>query len=256
MAVKGRAPPSRTRATGPAASRAAKRGASSAAVKKKQRREEDDRFDGSEPREPRPTPPARAARGGARGALSRRTLVRLDTEIRELELEIARVIALLAAQGLARAQHARHRRTLDRLRERIERARKKLSEHRRGLLEDAVLEEAIAEADLERVEAQMTALERCNTDWAKALGALEVAKDLGPSRPRRVSVRGADAHAAMDFAAQSNPTTLVADLAASALALIEACVHERATAAPETRVGPTLSAERKLARLIDPGERQ
>lgn len=173
----------------------------------------------------------------------------LGDQIAGLERESARLVELLAAGAFSGDVLARISKKLDRIRSQLEAAKKKLTKCRRALNEAHAGLDDVEELDLEKVESSIERIERYSTGWAKALEAMEVLSEMGSETSRRVSLKGGERRAALDYAESSNPTTAFADLASSATGRREATPEPKPTARPQL-LGRHLNAVRSLEQLV------
>ena len=187
---------------------------------------------------------------GAHRVMSR-AILKVDGELTGLQRDVSRLLEVLQSAGFSAVAFERHKREMARIRALIERARRSMSRARRGALEaDSKLAD-VQEPGLARVERELDRLEKHTTEWGRALAAADLATEVsGGEEPRRLSVRGADREAAMGYAERSNPTTVVADLAASALRMTTAPGAVKRPVADG--LGRSLDGQQLLERMINP----
>lgn len=183
--------------------------------------------------------------------LLRQTVARVGGDVSKLEQDASRILAVLASRAYDLASLERHRRELLRIRTLLDQARKRMLKARRALIEvDSALAD-IPESDLQRVHQELDRLEAYETEWGRALAAIELASEVaGEEGPRRLVVRGSERHEAMVYAERANPTTAIADLAASALRMVRA--PKTKAGAQADGLGRSLDGQQLLQRMINP----
>ncbi|MBI4816161.1 MAG: hypothetical protein HY791_07885 [Deltaproteobacteria bacterium] len=198
-----------------------------------------------------PQPPTKRS-GRAQGAVIHGAIASLTEQIGGLEKEAARLKELIAAGAFSHDALARISKKLDRIRAQLDAARKKLNKYRRELNEAHGGFDELEEIDLDKVESAIERLERYSSGWAKALGAMEVLAEMGADPKRRISLKGAERRAALDYAESANPTTAIADLASSALDLVSG--EPGSSPRPATELGRHLRSMQKLEHLVSPSD--
>ena len=167
--------------------------------------------------------------------------------------ELREAPAIMAAQGFSQAAIERHKRELARLRERIDRAYRHILKNKRGVRENALGLDAIGKSKLARVEDEIERLNQFETQWGKAMAALELICEAAEEDvPRRIELKGADPQLAEEFATTSNPTTVAIDLASSALQLLQTQEPADASTLDASEIGPSLRGQKTLLDLITP----
>lgn len=197
------------------------------------------------------SPAASAKHAAGSRAVLQQALETVERELSKLETELARILNAVASHGASAEQLKQQRAELDRLRKALDAARRRLNKGRRALKELDQGLERFEEPDLAELERDIADLERASTEWGRALGAFELIGDLAADEgaARRVPLQGGERTKAMAFAERSNPTTAIADLAASALEMIDG---KEPIETESGALGRGLSPEQKLARMIAP----
>jgi len=186
-----------------------------------------------------------------RQAIISRTVTRIGSDLQKLQREAGQILSIIASQAFSAATIERHKRELARLRERIQRAYRHVLKSQRALREKQLGLDTIGESKLEKVEQELERLNQFETQWGKAMAALELTCDASADeQPRRLNVHGADIEAAGVYAAISNPNTVAIDLATSALMLFQ--TKETAPEAVKygSNLGRTLNGQKILEQII------
>jgi len=186
-------------------------------------------------------------------AVLSRTVSRMGDDLKKFQSEAAQILSIMAAQGFSQAAIERHKRELARLRERIDRAYRHILKNKRGVRENALGLDAIGKSKLARVEDEIERLNQFETQWGKAMAALELICEAAEEDvPRRIELKGADPQLAEEFATTSNPTTVAIDLASSALQLLQTQEPADASTLDASEIGPSLRGQKTLLDLITP----
>lgn len=202
--------------------------------------------DGPRPTRGREAPPPARASPGRSPALVQQSLDRLEREIRDREAELARLVAAVAREGMAREAATRHKKTMAALRKKLADARARATKARRALGELERGAERVPSSRLGRLDGELTAIEAEADDGRRALAALRLTAELAADEPaRRLAVRSAEKSRALAYAEAESPSTLLADLAAAAA---DGFAPEAATEEPLDALGRALSGQARLAR--------
>jgi len=173
----------------------------------------------------------------------------LEAEVGRLERDAGRILEVLASQSYSAAALERQKKELARLRALLDKARRRaLKQHREALEADAGLDE-LPESRLAAVEDALARLDAHDTAWGRALAALELAMEGAAEGPRRLAMKGADRARVASHAAARNHTTAVADLAASALALLDSAPRP---ADDDEELGRSLRGQRLIEAALAP----
>ena len=188
-----------------------------------------------------------------RRAIYSRTVTRIGDDLQKFQREAAQILSVLAAQTFSSAAIERHKKELARIRKRIARAYRHILASHRADREKALGLDQIEESKLARVEETLEKLNRFETQWGKAMAAIEMSCEAAEGgEPRRLNMAGADFEKARNYAAISNPNTVAIDLATSALMFLEAKEPASKSETPKNKLGRSLDGQQALEQVIAP----
>ena len=188
-----------------------------------------------------------------RRAIYSRTVTRIGDDLQKFQREASRILSIIAAQTFSAAALERHKKELARIRERMERAYRHVLASQRSAREEHLGLSEIPESKMSRVEQELERLNQFESQWGKAMAALElVCENVEQDEARRLNMSGADFEKARDYAAIANPNTVAFDLASSALSLLESTMPPPKTENSKHELGRSLDGQHTLERIIVP----
>ena len=196
---------------------------------------------------------------GRSPTLVRQSLDALEREIRERETELSKLVSILARESFGREAAKRHKAAIAALKQKLKEARVRASKGRRALLEMERGTDGVPTSRLGRIEAELGAIEQAGEGAARARAALDLVAELCADEPaRRLNVKSADKLDALAYAEDASPSTMLADLAASAADNFAGPAEPvEADAASDVRVAPqvgkSLEGQRRLSRALGGG---
>jgi hypothetical protein len=173
-------------------------------------------------------------RRAGRGVLIAQVLGRAERQLRRLNEEADAILKILAESDFGVESLGVHGKKLDRIREQLDDGSSRHHAQERALWEAQV---GLTELD----ESRLSLAEERLATTGDLLALLDLIADIGngTTGPRRLVVRGADRRAALEYAASTNPTTILLDAPFVALGVI---VPDE----PGGKLGRTLSGQRAL----------
>lgn len=186
-------------------------------------------------------------------AILARATNQMGDELKKSQREAAQILSVMAAQFFSPAAIERHKKELARLRARIDRAYRLILKNQAAEKEAALGLDLIEESKLDRVEQELERLNQFETQWGKAMAALELiceASEDGHSR--RLNIKAAKPQLAQNFASTSNPSTIALDLAAGALQLAQTKIPASETRIQGSELGRSLDGQATLLDLLTP----